>query len=130
MRKCWEDLEGYEKFVKTEWNGMRVDGWEGYVLKEKLKGIKTKLKEWNKEHCGNLEEQVNLAKEEVARLDLKSEVGGLCLEELEERRLCLQKIYKLSSMKCSLLWQQSRNKWLRGDANTKFFHRCVQKEEK
>lgn len=90
MMKCWEELEGYENFVKQEWNGLRVDGWTGYVLKEKLKGIKAKLKEWNKEHCGNLEEKVNHAKEVLARLDLKCEVDELSLEKVEERRSCLQ----------------------------------------
>lgn len=50
MMKCWEGMEGYEDFVKNKWRDLRVDGWKGFVLKEKLKGIKAKLKEWNKEH--------------------------------------------------------------------------------
>lgn len=40
----------------------------------------------------------------LARLDLKSEEGVLPIKEVDERRLCLQKIHRLSSMKCSLLW--------------------------
>lgn len=59
------------------------------MLKEKLKGIKSKLKEWNREHCGNLEEQISKAKEVIARIDLKSEVGVLSVEEVDERRLCV-----------------------------------------
>lgn len=32
---------------------MQVQGWGAYVLKEKLKRLKEKLKTWNVEHFGN-----------------------------------------------------------------------------
>lgn len=40
MMRCWEDMEGYEDFVKNEWWGMEVEGWKSFMLKEKLKSIK------------------------------------------------------------------------------------------
>lgn len=51
-------IEGHENFVKEKWNGLHVAGWKGQVLKEKLKGMKAKLKGWSKEHCRNLEEPI------------------------------------------------------------------------
>lgn len=62
------------------------------------------------EHCGNLEAQIIKAKDELAKLDLKGEVGTLSLEEENCRRMCTLKIHRLSSMNCSLLWQKSRTK--------------------
>lgn len=50
VMKCWEDMEGYENFVKEAWKEIEVDGWKCYILKEKLKIIKNKLKGWNKDH--------------------------------------------------------------------------------
>ncbi|GAU35285.1 hypothetical protein TSUD_274870 [Trifolium subterraneum] len=35
MLKCWKDVPGYNIFVKEKWNSYQVDGWGGFVLKEK-----------------------------------------------------------------------------------------------
>jgi exonuclease III len=48
--KCWSDLPGYKKFVSEKWKSLQVDGWGGYVLKEKFKLIKFALKEWHASH--------------------------------------------------------------------------------
>ncbi|GAU43560.1 hypothetical protein TSUD_245250 [Trifolium subterraneum] len=45
MLKCWKDFPGYNIFVKDKWNSYQVDGWGGFVLKEKFKMIKMTLKD-------------------------------------------------------------------------------------
>lgn len=131
MMKCWEDMGGYAMFVKNKWKSLEVGGWKGFVLKEKLKGIKAKLKMWNKEHFGNLDSQITEAKEELNNIDLKGEAGILSKEEVNKRILCLSRIHTLSSRKCCFLWQRSRMRWLKeGDANSNFFHRCIKKRRK
>lgn len=75
-------MEGYEEFVKNEWKELQVSGWKGYVLKEKLKSVKNKLKLWNKEHCGNLDSKILESKVELLRLDLKGEGDGLTEEKV------------------------------------------------
>ncbi|MCI41399.1 endonuclease/exonuclease/phosphatase family protein, partial [Trifolium medium] len=46
MLKCWKEVPGYNLFVRDKWNSLQVDGWGGFVLKEKFKMIKSALKEW------------------------------------------------------------------------------------
>jgi hypothetical protein len=45
MLKCWADFPGYDTFVHQKWRSFDVEGWGGYVLKQKLKLIKGSLKE-------------------------------------------------------------------------------------
>lgn len=91
MLKCWEEMEGYEEFVKAEWVKLGASGWKGYVLKEKLKGMKLKLKGWNKNHLGNLDTQISEAKEKLLFWDLKSESIDLTDEEIMQRRSVWEK---------------------------------------
>lgn len=44
MLKCWADFPGYAQFVRDTWGSFNINGWGGFVLKEKLKLIKGSLK--------------------------------------------------------------------------------------
>lgn len=86
MLRCWEDMAGYEEFVKQTWRNTEVGGWKGYVLKEKLKRLKASLKEWHKSHMGNLDAQISKAKEELNRWDMLVRIKPYL------RRNCCQKV--------------------------------------
>lgn len=45
MLKCWREVPGYSDFVSEKWRSFQVEGWGGFVLKEKLKLMKVALKE-------------------------------------------------------------------------------------
>ncbi|MCI28325.1 cysteine-rich receptor-like protein kinase, partial [Trifolium medium] len=54
MLKCWQDIPGYKQFVVSTWRSLQIDGWGGFVLKEKLKLVKRALQEWHASHASNL----------------------------------------------------------------------------
>jgi hypothetical protein len=49
----------------------------GFIFKEKLKGLKAKLKVWNKEVYGAFDTKILFLVEEVKEKDLRGEEGGL-----------------------------------------------------
>jgi len=49
-----EMLGKFSRFVRDRWHSFQVDGWGGYVLKEKFKLIKLALKDWHLRHSRNL----------------------------------------------------------------------------
>nr|KYP47721.1 hypothetical protein KK1_030603 [Cajanus cajan] len=77
---CWRNEVGFVDFVKNEWRGLKVEGWAGFILKENLRGMKCKLKVWNKEVFGDLNKKINEARKQVTRLDCKGEDSGLTME--------------------------------------------------
>jgi hypothetical protein len=53
----------------------------GFVLKEKLKGLKMGIKEWHKIEYGEVKEKIQKLVEDIVDLDKKG--GGARLEKVE-----------------------------------------------
>jgi hypothetical protein len=98
MLKCWRDVPGYSTFVKEKWQSLRVDGWGGFVLKEKLKQMKGALKEWHLTHSQNLLSRIDSLKVRLAGLDLKGEEDNLSEAELEDLHGVTTDIHSLSRL--------------------------------
>jgi exonuclease III len=123
MLKCWSDLPGYADFVREKWATFNCQGWAGFVLQQKLKMIKSSLKEWHSQHVQNMEGRMNEVKAKMSVLDAKAEIVDLQEAETAELHDLSVSLHSMARLQNSISWQKSRMNWLQeGDANTKKFH--------
>jgi len=108
MLKCWQDVPRYKQFVSDKWNSFHIEGWGGFVIKEKLKLIKAALREWHSTHVKNLPGRIDILKARLAEFDEKGAEGGLLVEEIDEMRDITNDLHSLSRVSTSISWQQSR----------------------
>nr|KYP35452.1 Transposon TX1 uncharacterized [Cajanus cajan] len=125
-RYHWFQDPSFKKFVVDSWEGISIQGWGAYVLKEKLRVLKSKLKHWNLESFENPQALQQRIVKDLNYLDKKEENLGLSEEEIHKRVELQNEFWKVAIRNEAVLSQQSRVKWLKeGDLNTKFFHLMV-----
>lgn len=61
-----------------------MNGWGGYVLKEKFKLIKLVLKDRHQCHSNNLPARISNLKDRITSIEMKAESVVLLDEEIEE----------------------------------------------
>jgi len=81
-----------------------VEGWGGYVLKEKFKLIKSALKEWHVLHSQNLSAHIVTLKDRMAVLDGRGEVDELSVDECAELHDVSAKLHSLCRLQSSICW--------------------------
>jgi hypothetical protein len=112
--------------VEDTWGALPSNGWMSFVLKEKLKGLKVKIKEWHKGVYGDMEARIAKMVEDITILDIRGDEVGLSGEEVQGRKTLFRDLWTLLKAKDVNMVQRARARWMKnGDANTKYFHRCV-----
>ncbi|GKV29211.1 hypothetical protein SLEP1_g38157 [Rubroshorea leprosula] len=122
----WLQDHVFREMIEKQWNSFNIQGWGGYVLKEKLKLLKNSMKEWTRSHVQEVDKQIEEAKDNIAKLDCKGELQQLTEEESSRKRDLLLNLWENIQKKEEMARQKSRMTWMKeGDANTSFFHRCI-----
>jgi hypothetical protein len=67
----------------------------GFVLREKLKGLKVTIKEWNKEVYGAIDSKILILVEEIKDIDVRGELTGLSTLEVESRKKKFNSLWSL-----------------------------------
>ena len=101
------------------------------MLKEKIKGVKARLKIWNKEQFGDAHQKVATIEKELNRLESEGEDKQLSGQELLVRKKLQEELWAAAQAQESLMRQKAKARWIKeGDSNSKFFHRVVNSNRK
>ncbi|XP_057432140.1 uncharacterized protein LOC130724887 [Lotus japonicus] len=90
---CWLQDPRITGVVDSFWKEATVNGWGAYVLKEKLKRLKGKLKQWNRDVFGDLKLRWERAVQLINELDAIEEEEGPSQADVEERKELLNEFW-------------------------------------
>ncbi|XP_071727431.1 uncharacterized protein [Rutidosis leptorrhynchoides] len=122
----WLYMDGVNSVIEQAWNEDISGNRKDCIFRNKLKRVKSALREWSKTHLGSLDMEIELLKKTSTDWELKTELGGLSESEhhkwLESRRKWMEK----DKIKTNMLKQKARIKWVtEGDENKKKIHATI-----
>ncbi|KAK2424165.1 hypothetical protein QL285_034553 [Trifolium repens] len=125
FQRMWASHDDCARIISECWNSVVV-GCPMYVLSQKLKMLKDKLRVWNKSCFGNVHENVISAELKLQQIQQQIQNNGHTDALLLDEKIA-SNLYEDALNKQEVFWQEraSLNWHLEGDRNTKYFHRLA-----
>ncbi|GKV18712.1 hypothetical protein SLEP1_g29053 [Rubroshorea leprosula] len=88
--------------------------------------MKKALKVWSRNMVPETNSIIKKCEDSIVAIDLKGEVTPLSKEDVQSKRNNFLQLWKHQKVKEGMWRQKTKKAWINdGDANMKFFHRCV-----
>ncbi|XP_071741030.1 uncharacterized protein [Rutidosis leptorrhynchoides] len=98
------------------------------VFRNKLKNVKSALREWSKTNFNNIDKEVSELKEKVCTWELLAENRSISDQETKEWMDCRKLWLDMERAKANMLKQKARDRWIvEGDGNSRFFHSVIKR---
>lgn len=91
FEEMWLLYPDFLEVVEKEWNCVNFDGSTSRNFALKLKGLKARLKVWNKDSANSLKVEIEGCLDCIRLLDLAKEEGSLSWDERVDRDLLRKK---------------------------------------
>lgn len=118
----WLKNEVFKDQVERWWRNCEISGTRSFILMEKMKALKTKIRVWNKEVFGGVDERKKVALKKLARLDEIEIQRLLNFGRIGKESGGYERFEKVGCFKINISWRQkSWEIWIKGDENTCFF---------
>jgi len=120
---AWTEIDSCEALVAAHWL-VPATGTPMHILHFKLKSLKPKLKDWNKNVVGDFHHRVQVAQQHLYEAQMAIDNLGFSVDRSLEELNCMTS-YNQSLQLLNKFWKDKNKnaKFLEGDRNTAFFHR-------
>ena len=122
----WLKDKGFQNLVKLEWGNYHPQGWGGLVLKQKIKFIKQRIRQWSISQGHISTRKVLNLKRELNALEDGLTNRILSQDEVKIKKSLQEQLWNAAYAVESMLRQKARVRWLKeGDNNSNYFHRLI-----
>jgi len=122
----WTLHDDCKSIIQESWNENMV-GCPMFILNQKLKNLKQKLKHWNKNVFGNVNTLVKEAEQKLILIQSDIDTNGAFETLLDHQKNAQIDLEKALEKEEELWKEKSSSNWhSNGDRNTKYFH-CLAK---